>query len=103
MSSSRASHRPTCRYFWQQDGNSAAAILEELTDIEMGKLTSSRISTYLTSEQKPDDCYAVRELDIADKHGKRHTAYNAKVNIFLSDDEPIFSACRMAQRIFFER
>ena len=81
----------------------AAAAMEELTDIEMGKLTSSRISTYLTGEQKPDDCYAVRELDIADKHGKRHTAYNAKVNIFLSDDEPIFSACRMAQRIFFER
>ena len=68
----------------------AATILEQLTDIEMGELTISRISTYITGEQKPDGSYAVRELEIADKHGKRHTAYNAKVNIFLSDDEPIF-------------
>ncbi len=32
----------------------------------------------------------MRELDIADKRGMRHTAYNAKVNIFLEDDEPIY-------------
>ncbi|MBT3927667.1 MAG: adenylate/guanylate cyclase domain-containing protein [Rhodospirillaceae bacterium] len=68
----------------------AAAILEGFTDIEMGELTISRISTYLTGEQKDDGSYAVRELNITDKHGMNHTAYNAKVNIFLSDDEPIF-------------
>ncbi|MDP6589843.1 MAG: hypothetical protein QF666_10405 [Alphaproteobacteria bacterium] len=68
----------------------AAAILERMTDIEMGELTISRISTYLTGAQDADGSYAVRELDITDKHGKRHTAYNAKVNIFLSNDDPIF-------------
>ena len=68
----------------------AAAILEYMTDIEMGELTISRISTYLTGAQDDSGAYAVRELDIADKHGKRHMAYNAKVNIFLEDDEPIF-------------
>ncbi len=68
----------------------AAAILESFTDIEMGELTISRISTYLTGAQNEDGSYAVRELNITDKHGMKHTAYNAKVNIFLSDDEPIF-------------
>ena len=68
----------------------AAAILEGFTDIEMGELTISRISTYLTGAQNEDGSYAVRELNITDKHGMNHTAYNAKVNIFLSDDEPIF-------------
>ena len=56
----------------------------------MGELTISRISTYLTGAQISDGSYAVRELDITDKHGMKHTAYNAKVNIFLADDEPIF-------------
>lgn len=68
----------------------AAANLEGLADIEMGELTISRISIYLTGAQNPDSSYAVRELDITDKHGMKHTAYNAKVNIFLSNDDPIF-------------
>ena len=68
----------------------ATAILGSLKNVEMGELTISRISTYLTGELNPDGSYAVRELDITDKHGKRHTAYNAKVNIFLSNDDPIF-------------
>ncbi len=67
----------------------AAAVLEGLTNIEMGELTISRISTYLTGAQKEDGSYAVRELDITDKHGMKHTAFKAKVNIFLTDDEPI--------------
>jgi hypothetical protein len=61
-----------------------------LHDIETGELTISRISTYLTGELEPSGSYAVRELDITDKHGKRHVAYNAKVNIFLKNDDPIF-------------
>ncbi len=68
----------------------AAAVLEGLRNFEMGELTISRISTYLTGAQISDGSYAVRELDITDKHGMKHTAYNAKVNIFLADDEPIF-------------
>ena len=68
----------------------ASAILGGLHDIEMGELTISRISTYLTGELEPSGSYAVRELDITDKHGKRHVAYNAKVNIFLKNDDPIF-------------
>jgi class 3 adenylate cyclase len=68
----------------------AAATLEGMTNIEMGGLTVSRISTYLTGAKGADGKYAVREFDITDKHGMRHTAYNAKVNIFLEDDEPIY-------------
>lgn len=68
----------------------AATILESLTDIEMGELTISHISTYLTDRKNTDGSHAVRELDITDKHGMRHTACNAKVNIFLRDDEPIY-------------
>jgi len=37
-----------------------------------------------------DGTYAVRELDITDKHGKKHTVYNAKANIFLGNDDPNF-------------
>ena len=78
----------------------AAASLEKLNYIEMGELTISRISTYLTGEQKPDGSYAVRELDIADKHGHRHTAYNAKVNIYFGDDEPTFLGLQDGEAAF---
>ena len=30
----------------------------------------------------------MRELDITDKHGKKHTVYNAMVNIFLGNGNP---------------
>jgi len=56
----------------------------------MGELTISHISTYLTGRKNTDGSYAVRELDITNKHGMRHTAYNAKVNIFLRVNEPIY-------------
>ncbi len=64
--------------------------MEEFTDIELGKLSISQISTYLTDETKPTGSYAVREFEIAEEHSKRLTVYNAKVKSFLSDDGPFF-------------
>lgn len=68
----------------------ASETLRSLTSVEMAGKTISSIASYLTGPQNEDGTFAVRALTMVDKHGNSHVAHNAKVNIFLRDDEPIF-------------
>lgn len=49
----------------------------------------SAIKCYLTGERLPSGRYSVRKLEIADKHGLCRCVYNAKVNIYREQAEPI--------------
>jgi len=46
--------------------------------------------TNLTGKQEREGRYSVTRYLIADKHGLRHAAYNAKINIFRENGRPIF-------------
>jgi hypothetical protein len=49
----------------------------------------SAIKCYLTGEKLASGKYSVRKLEIADKHGLCRCVYNAKVNIYREQAEPI--------------
>ena len=48
------------------------------------------IKCYLTGERAKDDSYTVKKYLITDKHGLTRHAYNAKINIYRGNREPIF-------------
>ncbi len=48
------------------------------------------IKCYLTGEHAEDDSYTVKKYLITDKHGLTRHAYNAKINIYRGNSEPIF-------------
>lgn len=75
---------------------SAARVLDGFKDIDLGTDAVTRISTYLTGERNPDGAFNIRKLTVQDKHGHSRSAYNAKVNIFLKDGDPIFLGLRDA-------
>jgi len=53
-----------------------------------GKIDS--INCYLTGDRLENQTFAVRKYVIVDKHGKERNVYNAKVNIYLNDSEPVY-------------
>ena len=48
------------------------------------------IKCYLTGPRERDGGYGVTRYQLADKHGLKHAAYNAKINIFRESGPPIF-------------
>jgi len=48
------------------------------------------IKCYLTGEKRDDDAFAIKRYVIADKHGRTRNVYNAKVNIYRENAEPVF-------------
>ena len=48
------------------------------------------INCYLTGDRAKNLCFAVRKYIIIDKHGKGRNVYNAKVNIYREDTEPVY-------------
>ncbi len=67
-----------------------AQVLGGLPELHLADAAVTRIAAYLTGARKPDGEYEMRRLKFQDKHGISHAAYNAKVNIFLKGDEPIY-------------
>jgi hypothetical protein len=49
----------------------------------------SAIKCYLTGERLESGEFSIRKLNIRDKHGLTRSAYNAKVNIYRENAEPI--------------
>jgi len=47
------------------------------------------INCYLTGDRVENMAFAVRKYIIVDKHGKGRNVYNAKVNIYRKDSEPV--------------
>jgi len=47
------------------------------------------INCYLTGDRVENKAFAVRKYIVVDKHGKGRNVYNAKVNIYRKDSEPV--------------
>ena len=48
------------------------------------------IKCYLTGEATNDGSYCVTRYQVADKHGLMHPVYNAKINIYRTQRDPVF-------------
>ena len=67
------------------------ATLSSLDGLELSDDEIDGIQCYLTGEKKlKDDEFAIKRYLISDKHGKTRYVYNAKVNIYRTQAEPIF-------------
>ena len=54
------------------------------------------IKCYLTGERTGDGAYSIAKHLISDKHGRTRNIYNAKINIYRKQAEPIFLGVRAA-------
>lgn len=68
----------------------ACQIFNDLQIIKIGDAAISGVSRYLTGPQNDDGSYAIRKREIIDKHGFKHYAYNAKLNISLAQDGELY-------------
>jgi hypothetical protein len=66
------------------------ATLSSLEGLVLSGDAIQSIQCYLTGEKRADDSFAVKRYRITDKHGKSRDVYNAKINIYRSNAEPIF-------------
>jgi hypothetical protein len=63
--------------------------LAKLSGLELSGDKVSAIKCYLTGERLASGEFSIRKLQIMDKHGLCRTAYNAKVNIYREQAQPI--------------
>jgi hypothetical protein len=63
--------------------------LSELSGLELSGEAIDSIKCYLTGEQQADGRFSIRKLSITDKHGLSRNVFNAKINIYRRDAEPI--------------
>jgi hypothetical protein len=64
--------------------------LEKLNGLELAGEPINSIKCYLTGQAVSTGGYDVRRIEILDKHGIAHHAFNAKVNIYRQRAEPIY-------------
>ena len=55
-----------------------------------------QIKCYLTGERTGDDAYSITKYLVTDKHGRTRNIYNAKINIYRKQADPIFLGVRAA-------
>ncbi len=65
------------------------ATLSSLEGLTLSGDHITDIKCYLTGEKKDDD-FAIKRYCIADKHGRTRNVYNAKVNIYRKNADPVF-------------
>jgi len=63
--------------------------LSRLNGLELSGEAIESIKCYLTGRACADGTFTVRRLVINDKHGFSHSVFNAKVNIYRRDADPI--------------
>jgi len=63
--------------------------VERLAGIELSGERIDAIRCYLTGTKLPNGEFSVRRITINDKHGMARRVYNAKVNIYRANAEPI--------------
>ena len=66
------------------------ASADTLKGLVLAGETVESIKCYLTGERRPDGTYGIKRYLLTDKHGRKHVAYNAKINVHLRNGEPIF-------------
>lgn len=64
--------------------------LSDLNGIELAGEQIESIKCYLTGEQSQDGEFSIKKYMVTDKHGLTRQAYNAKINIYRDNAEPIF-------------
>ncbi len=64
--------------------------LSKLTGLELSNERIESISCYLTGKRMGNGDYSVRSMEIDDKHGRKRNVFNAKVNIYRENAEPIY-------------
>ena len=67
----------------------ATESLAQLTGLELAGDRVDVIKCYLTGSRLVDGEFTVRRLIVSDKHGLSRTVYNAKVNIYRQNAQPI--------------
>jgi hypothetical protein len=68
----------------------AQETLSSLKGLALSDDKIESISCYLTGDRLENRAFAVRKYVIVDKHGKGRNVYNAKVNIYLNDSNPVY-------------
>jgi hypothetical protein len=63
--------------------------LEQLSGMVLSGERITAIKCYLTGENMGDGLFNIRRLVIKDKHGLSRVAFNAKVNIYREEAQPI--------------
>jgi hypothetical protein len=64
--------------------------LSQLKGLELSGESIESISCYLTGKRLGNGDFTIRSIVIGDKHGRKRNVYNAKVNIYRQNAEPIF-------------
>ena len=64
-------------------------MLEQLNGLELSGDAIESIKCYLTGEAQADGTFGIRRLSIHDKHGLKRYVYNAKINIYRREADPI--------------
>jgi hypothetical protein len=68
----------------------ASKKLQEFQGMPLFGSPVQRFSSYITGPKKKDGEYKNQKMRVIDKHGFEHICYNAKVNVFLENDDPYF-------------
>jgi len=63
--------------------------LSQLNGLVLSGEAIQSIKCYLTGEAAKGGLFSIRKLTIEDKHGLTHNVFNAKINIYRDDAEPI--------------
>lgn len=66
------------------------ASADTLAGMVLAGETVESIKCYLTGDRRPDGTYGIKRYLVTDKHGQKHVAYNAKINVHLRNADPIF-------------
>ncbi len=72
-------------------------VQQSLDDMRGADLNAGRIESircYFTGTPGDGNQFLINKYDVIDKHGLRHTAYNAKMNIYRGKGQPIFLGAR---------
>jgi hypothetical protein len=68
----------------------AQETLSSLNGLVLSDDKIDSINCYLTGDRLENQAFAVRKYVIVDKHGMGRNVYNAKVNIYLNDSNPVY-------------
>ena len=83
------SRQQSFREYWQRPLLQSHR-LSKLEGLTLSGDGIDSIKCYLTGGSGPDGGFDISRFSVQDKHGKTRSVFNAKVNIYRRDAEPIF-------------
>ncbi len=67
--------------------------LDRLIGVQVPGGEIAGIKSYLTGERSMDDDYTVKQYSVVDKHDRRHTCFNAKLNVTDASGREVHIGC----------